>query len=80
MTDIRLEKPSKELLDFVRDEMAKHNINIVTVRQQPRPQTVWKPRTRSLRLEYEEGMRKLDPSWQPPKEDMLIIDYITLVP
>lgn len=59
--------------------MAKDLI-IMTARQPPRVVAGWKPRTRSLQHEYEEGMRKIDPNWTPPKDDLLIIDYISIMP
>lgn len=69
----------KSFYDQLRGIVAEHNTNIVTARQWPRVQTVWKPRTRSLQQEYEEGMRKLYPDWSSPKEDVLIIDYISIL-
>lgn len=75
----KLEKPSKELMDFCMEQVRKNNIEVVMTRQPPRLDPTWVPRKTSLRQEYEEGMRKLDPSWTPPRDDILIIDYISIL-
>jgi hypothetical protein len=71
----------KESYEQLRAMVERLDIKIVTATQHPRPDPVWHhPRRTSLRHEYEAEMRRLYPGWESPPNDILIIDYITLLP